>query len=57
MLNNMSQIPHEDLRKIIYLRESKVSVERVSVCCVMENLAEHGIHCLPCPYINDLINM
>ena len=27
---------------------SKVSVERISVCNVIEKLTEHGIHCLPC---------
>ena len=29
-------------------RKSEVFVERVSVRNVIENLAEHGIHCLPC---------
>ena len=33
-----------DLRKFICLRKSEVSVERISVCNVTENLAEHGIH-------------
>ena len=32
-----------DLRLIICLR-----IERVSVCKVIENLVEHGRHCLPC---------
>ena len=45
------------LRKIICLRKSEVSVERLSVCNVTENLVEHGIYCLPCSYINDIINM
>ena len=45
------------LRKIICLRKSLVSVERISVCNDIENLAEHGIHCLPCFYTNDVINM
>ena len=42
-----------DLRKIICLRKSEVSVERVSVCKVIENLAEHGIHYLPFSYLSD----
>ena len=46
-----------DLRIIICLRKSEVSVERISVCNVTENLAEHGRHCLPCSYTNDVINM
>ena len=36
-----------DLRKIICLRKFDVSIERISDC---ENVAEHGIHCLPCAY-------
>ena len=31
-----------DLRKIICLRKFEVSVERISVCNVTSNLAEHG---------------
>ena len=42
-----------DLRKIICLRKSETSLERISVCNVTENLAEHGIRCLPCSYTND----
>ena len=37
-----------DLNKIICLRKISVSVERISVYKVIENLAEHGKHCLPC---------
>ena len=33
-----------DLVKIICLRKPEVSVERISVCNITENLAEHGIH-------------
>ena len=33
-----------DLRKIICLRKSESSVERISVCNVIENVAEHGMH-------------
>ena len=43
-----------ELRKIICLRKS---VKRISVCNVTENLAEHGIHFLPCIYTNDDINV
>ena len=46
-----------DLRKITCLRKSEVSVGRVSVCNVIENLVGHSIHCLPCSYISDVINM
>ena len=46
-----------DLRKNICLRKSEVSVERISVCNFIENLEEHGIHCLPCSYTNDVINI
>ena len=43
--------------KNICLRKHKVSVKRISVCNVIENLTEHGIHCLPSSYNNDVINM
>ena len=46
-----------DLRKIICLRNSEVTVERISVCNVIEKWMEHGIHCLPCSYTNDIIDM
>ena len=46
-----------DSRKIICLRKSEVSVERISVCNVIENLVEYGMHCLPCSYISYVINM
>ena len=45
------------LRKIICLRKSEVLVARISVCNVIENLAEHGIHCLQCSDTNDVINI
>ena len=32
-----------DFRKYICLRKSKLSVERISVCYVFENLAEAGM--------------
>ena len=46
-----------DKRKVIYFRKTEVSVERISVCNVIENLAKHDIHCLPCSYTNDVIAM
>ena len=46
-----------DLRKIICLRKSESSVVRISVYNVLENFAEHRIHCLPCFYIDDIIDM
>ena len=46
-----------DLSRIICLRKSEVSVERISVCIVIEKLMEHGIHCLPCSYTNDIIDL
>ena len=42
---------------IIYQRKSEVSVKRISVCSVTENLSEYGIHCLSCSYTNDIINI
>ena len=46
-----------DMRRISCLRKSEVSVQRISVCNVTENLAEHSIHCLPCSYTNDVIDV
>ena len=46
-----------NLRKNICLRKSEVLVERISACYVIENLAEHDIHCLPCFFTNDVINI
>ena len=40
---------------MIFLRKYEVPVERISVCYVTENLADHGIHCLPWSYTNDII--
>ena len=45
-----------DLRIITCLRKYRVSVERISICNV-EKMAKHGIHCLPCSYTNDVINL
>ena len=33
---------------IICLIKSEVPVERISVCKIIEKLAEYGIHCLQC---------
>ena len=46
-----------DLRLIICLRKYEVTVERISVCYVIEKLMEHGIHCRPCLQNNDVIDM
>ena len=47
-----------DLRKMICLKKPEISVERISVCNVIElNLTEHRINSLPSSYISDVINM
>ena len=46
-----------DLRKIICLRKSEVSVEKISVCYIIANLAAHDIHCLQCSYTNGVIDI
>ena len=46
-----------DLKIMICLRSSEVTVDRNSVCNVTEKLMEHGIHCLPCSYTNDIIDL
>ena len=38
-------------------KKSEISVEKISVCYVTENLAEYDTHCLPCFYTNDVINL
>ena len=43
-----------DLRNIIYLRKSEVSVENNSVCGI-ENWS--SMACLPCSYIDDVIDL
>ena len=47
----------KDLRKIICLRKSEVSVGRKSVYKVIEKLAEHGRQYLPCSHTSDVINL
>ena len=54
---------HDDVKtevneeKHFCLSKSEVSVERVSVCNFVENLVEHGIHCLQYSYTNDVIDL
>ena len=48
-------IPSTSLIKIICLRKSEVSVERIYFCNVMEKLEEHIIHCLLCSFTKDVI--
>ena len=38
-------------------RKSEFFVERISFYNVIENLVEHGTHCLPCSFTNDVINV
>ena len=42
-VNISANMELNDLRKIICLRRSEVSVEKISFCIVIENLVEHGI--------------
>ena len=46
-----------DLKITICLKKSEVSVGRISVCNVIDKLMEHDIHCLPCFYTNDFIEL
>ena len=46
-----------NLRIIICLRKSEVTVKRISVCKAIEKMMEHGIQCLPCSFINDVIDL
>ena len=57
LFNIHSYTELSDFRKINCFKKSEVSVERIPFCTVIENLAELGIHCLPCSYNNDTINM
>ena len=41
----------------ICLRKSKITVVRISLCIGIEKLMEHGIHCVPCFYTNDVIDL
>ena len=43
--------------KNIYWRKSEVSIERLSVYNIIENLMDHGKHGLPCSYTNHVIDM
>ena len=44
---------YNELRIIICLRKSEVTVERISVCNVTAKLMEHGICCQPFSYTYD----
>ena len=44
------------LRIIICLRKTEFLLKEFQ-CDAIENLVEHGVHCLPCSYTNDVINM
>ena len=44
-------------RIIIYWRISEVTAARISVCNVIEKLMEHGIHCLPWSYTDNVIDL
>ena len=46
-----------DLTIIIYLRKSKVSVEGISVCDVIEKFVEHKTHRLPCSDSDEIIDL
>ena len=46
-----------DLRISFVLRKTEVTVERISFCNVNKELIEHGVHCLPCSYTNDVIDL
>ena len=46
-----------DLRIIIGLKKSEVSVGRNSVCDVIDKSAEHGIHCLLCSGTSSIIEL
>ena len=48
--SKMSAQPTQN--KIICLRKSDVSIERISDCNAIKS--EHGIHCLSCSYTNDV---
>ena len=59
---NTSQLTRNlnDLRKNFCLRKSEVYVKKKkkkTVSNVIEKLVEHDIHCLPCSYTNDVINL
>ena len=41
-------------RLIICLRKSEVTIERISICNVIEKLIEHGMNCLPSSDVVDL---
>ena len=46
-----------DVRTIICLRKFEVSVERISICNVIEKLADRGMHGLLCFYTDDVVDV
>ena len=44
-----------DFRIIIWFKKSEISVERFSVCNVIEKLVEHGMLCMPCSKTKDIM--
>ena len=52
---NIINMELNDLKIIIYVRKSEGTVERN--CNVIEKLMEHGIHCMPCFFTTDAINL
>ena len=45
------------LRVIICSRTFEVTVEIISVCNNTEKMMAHGIHCLPCSYTKNVIDI
>ena len=52
-----TELDLNDLKIIICFIKSDVTVERLSVCNVIEKLMEHDIHCVPCSYTNGVIDL
>ena len=48
---------HSDFRKIICLRKPEASFEIKNQFEVIEKSEENGIHEMPCPYTNDVIDL
>ena len=46
-----------EMRRIICLRKSEVTIERIPVCYVIEKSMEHVKHYLPCFYTYDIIEL
>ena len=54
MTESTENIELNDLRIIICLGKSEVTVENISVNNVIVNLMKHVIHCLACCYTNEV---